>query len=169
MRTHRNDLSAVSVYTGEGWLTVENRIGMPTNISLAEWYLAKQDLNRRNGVKSEANLPIMYEAINVMRRAGTSAAMRAGISLHTLRPEEISHATDQLFEGRPFTEEDTVNEVELHDDEIAYDPLHDGYVGPQGGEFAGPPTSEETQESTSETDASSDNNDDEPSHFGEIE
>ncbi|WP_165215711.1 DDE-type integrase/transposase/recombinase [Affinirhizobium pseudoryzae] len=169
VRIHRNDLWAVSVFTGEGWLTVENRIGMPTNISLAEWYLAKQDLNRRNGVKSEANLPIMYEAINVMRRAGTSAAMRAGISLHTLRPEEISHATDQLFEGRPFTEEDKVDEVELHEDDIAYDPLHDGYVGPQGGEFAGPPTIEEMLEGIAEAAAYSDNNDDEPSHFGEIE
>ncbi|AWI55907.1 DDE-type integrase/transposase/recombinase [Sinorhizobium fredii] len=169
VRTHRNDLSAVSVFTGEGWLTVENRIGMPPNLTLAEWYLAKQDLNRRNGVKSEANLPIMYEAINVMRRAGTSAAMRAAISLHTLRPEEISHATDQLFEGRPFTEEDKFDEVALHDDEITYDPLHDGFVGPQGGEFASPPTSEQVQENGPEVDVYSDDNDDEPSQFGEIE
>ena len=150
-------------------MTVENRIGMPTNISLAEWYLAKQDLNRRNGIKSEANLPIMYEAINVMRRAGTSAAMRGEISLHTLRPEEISRATDQLFEGRPFTEEDKFDEVNLQDDEIAYDPLHDGYVGPQGGEFAGPPTSQQTQDNGPEVDAPSGENDDEPSQFGDIE
>ncbi|MDH4415131.1 MAG: hypothetical protein QE484_17620, partial [Rhizobium sp.] len=97
------------------------------------------------------------------------AAMRAGISLHTLRPDEVSHATDQLFEGRPFTEDDKLDEVNLHDDEIAYDPLHDGYVGPQGGVFAGPPTSQQTQNTGPEVDARSGDNDDEPSQFGDIE
>ncbi len=169
VRTHRNDLSAVSVFTGEGWLTVENRIRIPRGVTLTEWYLAKQDLNRRNGVKSEANLPIMYEAINVLRRAGTSAAIRAGISLHTLRPEEISDATDQLFEGRPFTEEQACNEVTLRDEEIAYDPLHDGFVGPQGGEFAGPQISGQMQENATEASLYSDDDSDEPSNFGEIE
>lgn len=169
VRTHRNDLSAVSVFTGEGWLTVENRIRIPRGVTLTEWYLAKQDLNRRNGVKSEANLPIMYEAINVLRRAGTSAAIRAGISLHTLRPEEISDATDQLFEGRPFTEEQACNEVTLRDEEIAYDPLHDGFVGPQGGEFAGPQISGQMQENATEASLYSDDDSDERSNFGEIE
>lgn len=100
---HPRDIESISVQTEDGWLTVGNCIGVPPHICLEEWYLAKKELERLNEERSARSTPTMYDGINWVQSVVDAAALRAGISPHTRRAEEMSRATEKLFEGRVVT------------------------------------------------------------------
>lgn len=103
VRFHPRDMESISVQTEDGWLTVGNCIGMPPYMCLEEWYLAKKELERLNEERSARSASTMYDGINWVHSVVDAAALRAGISPHTRSAEEMSRATEKLFEGRVVT------------------------------------------------------------------
>ncbi|MEZ0018698.1 Mu transposase C-terminal domain-containing protein [Sinorhizobium fredii] len=103
VRFHPRDLESISVLTEDGWLTVKNCLGVPPYICIEEWYLAKKELERLNEERSARSASTMYDGINWVHSVVDAAALRGGISPHTRSAEEMSRATEKLFEGRAIT------------------------------------------------------------------
>jgi hypothetical protein len=103
VRFHPRDIESISVLTEDGWLTVGNCIKVPPHMCLEEWYLAKKELERLNDERSARSAPTMYDGINWVHSVVDAAALRSGISPHMRSAEEMSRATEKLFEGRPIT------------------------------------------------------------------
>ncbi len=129
VRYHQNSLFAISVLIDGKWLSVNNTIGMDHTVTLAEWIFARKQLLQTNKAKVEDQLKVMYSAINDLRRAGESAALRAGISPHMPTAQDMKALAQQLFDGHDVQFSKSAD-MELDEVELNDDPLRRGQVAP---------------------------------------
>ncbi|CDZ27008.1 Integrase [Neorhizobium galegae bv. officinalis] len=129
VRFHPRDLESISVSTEDGWLIVKNCLEMPPYICIEEWYLAKKELERLNTERSARSAPTMYDGINWVHGVVDAAALRSGISPHTRSAEEMSRATEKLFEGRAITKAEAGDLERLAAPAPQETPLLQGTVG----------------------------------------
>ncbi|MCQ1781089.1 hypothetical protein NOJ05_28115 [Neorhizobium galegae] len=108
---------------------VKNCLEMPPYICIEEWYLAKKELERLNTERSARSAPTMYDGINWVHGVVDAAALRSGISPHTRSAEEMSRATEKLFEGRAITKAEAGDLERLAAPAPQETPLLQGTVG----------------------------------------
>ena len=98
-RVDRFNLSRISVWDDEAWITVPTRFEFPENVSIWEWVRACEQLRRIHADNAKVRLSVMLDAINDIRAGGEAARLRAELASPVVNGEYVRHQEAKLFRG----------------------------------------------------------------------
>jgi putative transposase len=97
IRVDRFDLSVISVFQGQGWITVPARFDGLEGVTYWEWRDAVRDFRERYGDKEKATEGQMQETLAEIRSLAERAGERAGLSAPTLSQEDYDRDQKHLY------------------------------------------------------------------------
>ncbi|RWX19248.1 hypothetical protein EHI45_00995 [Rhizobium leguminosarum] len=113
-----------------GWFLVENQNGLVTDMTEAEWQVARAEDLAANAAETEGGLGNMYSAVNRMRKSGQAAILRADLSPMRPSAEELAKRRRQLFSGYEPAPMSGASVPLISEVIIPIDELRDGSVSP---------------------------------------
>ncbi|QKC97172.1 Mu transposase C-terminal domain-containing protein [Mesorhizobium sp. NZP2298] len=126
VRFDRFGLKRISVWNGDGWMTVNSSFDLPDDLSVWEWVGAVKELRRIHADNAERNLSSVYQAINGLRASGDAAAARAELGSSVLTEQRIRGIEREHFRGITVVEDKKAAKADLVPLERPHDPLHAG-------------------------------------------
>jgi putative transposase len=97
IRVDRFNLKTISVWTGNSWLSVDSKAGLPQDVSVWEWVGAARELEHIHAKNAEAKLSVVAHAINRQRLSGEAATARASLVASSMDEAKLLALQDQLF------------------------------------------------------------------------
>jgi putative transposase len=129
IRVDRFNLKTISVWTGNSWLSVDSKAGLPQDVSVWEWVGAARELEHIHGKNAEAKLSVVAHAINRQRLSGEAATARASLVASSMDEAKLLGLQDQLFKKFDLIDDIVDGDAVLAPLFAAADPLHHGIPG----------------------------------------
>ncbi len=99
VRLDAGDLGAISVWTGEAWLTVPNVREGFAGVGVDTWLATLADLRRRYRDEARITLHVVMEAMRAIEAMGDAAAKRARLDVRPPNADEVERAERHLVMG----------------------------------------------------------------------
>ncbi|PWB82889.1 MAG: hypothetical protein C3F11_09480 [Methylocystaceae bacterium] len=120
IRVDADDLSAISVRTGDVWISVESVHSFTRGLAVRTWLEARRSLAARFAAEAEIAQPIVDDAITARANIAERAIRATGLGPTNLSVEEIERAERQLRLGLKIAANEDAFSAERRD------PLCDG-------------------------------------------
>lgn len=115
IRVNRHNLGAISVFQGEGWISVPCSFRDAAGVSVREWIVASQDLRRRYAQQARISEDVVRQAMADLRGSAETAARRAELGEPVLASADFAQAEKELFQTFSFADQLATSEEDLLD------------------------------------------------------
>jgi len=130
IRVDPQDLGAISVFTGDEWITVPYcRRGIDMRgVTLSQWLAAAKDLARHHAELNKLSVSVVNRALIAAKATAEEAAARTGIASPDLTPEMLAAAEAEFFRAFDFADVGEGNPEDILGNMAALSelPKHDG-------------------------------------------